>query len=84
MNTPAPQHGDPGKPAPDEPALVQAATEYARSQGWKVEDYRPAGCAVERDRARVRFEGLSRLPGDHFSVVLDAGTGRPLDLIPGR
>ena len=72
----------PGRP--DEAALVRAASGYARRQGCKVEDYRPAGCAVEQDRARVRFEGKSRLPGDHFSVVLDASTGRPLDLIPGR
>ncbi|HEX2513606.1 MAG TPA: hypothetical protein VH257_02810 [Chloroflexota bacterium] len=69
---------------PDEAALVRAASEYARRQGWNVANYRPAGCAVEQDQARVRFEGKSRLPGDHFSVVLDASTGRPLDLIPGR
>ncbi len=63
---------------------MQAATEYARSQGWQVQDYRPAGCAVEQDQTSVRFEGKSRLPGDHFTVLLDSRTGRATDLIPGR
>ena len=68
----------------DAAALVAAAGEYAREQGWQVEDYVASAGEAEHDRMAVRFEGKSKLPGDHFTVIVQPSTGRALDLIPGR
>jgi hypothetical protein len=60
------------------------AAEYARKQGWQVEDYVASAGEIEHDRLVVRFEGKSKLPGDHFTVIVQPSTGRAVDLIPGR
>ncbi|MGH2354073.1 MAG: hypothetical protein ACRDI2_08900 [Chloroflexota bacterium] len=64
--------------------LVRIAADYAKDHGWKVDDYRAFAGEIEDGQCWVRFEGKSKLPGDHFSVVVDVSTGRATDLIPGR
>ena len=63
---------------------MAVATDYARQQGWQVEDYVASPGEIEHDRLYVRFEGKSKLPGDHFSVIVQPSTRRAVDLIPGR
>ena len=64
--------------------LISAATEYAKKQGWKVENYAVTDVRRVRGQCAVFFTGKSKRPGDHFTVYLDCETGKVLRLIPGR
>jgi hypothetical protein len=63
---------------------VEAAGAYAAEQGWRTDEYDVASVLQEHGRYFVRFEGRSRRPGDHFTVEVDAESGRVANLIPGR
>ena len=64
--------------------LISAATEYAKKQGWKVENYTVTDVRQVRQECAVFFTGKSKRPGDHFTVYLDCETGKVSRLIPGR
>lgn|GEM_PF-5195798 len=68
----------------NEEAVRKAATEFAREQGRNVDDYTVASVAREEGIYRVRFEGKEKRPGNHFTVIVDAASGRATELIPGR
>lgn len=63
---------------------VEAARAYAAECGWRTDEYDVASLLPENGSYFVRFEGRSRLPGDHFTVEVDAASGRAANLIPGR
>jgi hypothetical protein len=60
------------------------ATEYARQQGYTVDDYVIGDVQQEDSRFWILFEGKSKRPGDHFSVDVDAAAGQATGLMPGR
>jgi hypothetical protein len=64
--------------------LVQAATDHARSQGWRVDEYTVTDVTTAGKECSVSFTGVSKRPGDHFTVYLECQSGRVLRLIPGR
>lgn len=64
--------------------LIRTAAEYARQQGWKVEDYSVASVTTEGEAYWIAFQGKSGLVGDHFSVSIDAESGQVIRLVPGR
>ena len=64
--------------------LIQFATDYARANGWKVDDYTVADVQTHGKECLVSFTGKSKKPGDHFNVYLDCKTGTVLRLMPGR
>ena len=65
-------------------ALIHVATEYARQQGWQVENYVISSVARRREGCWIEFQGKSGLVGDHFSVLVDVSSGRAIQLIPGK
>ena len=65
-------------------AIIRVAIEYAKQQGRHVEDYDVAWVSKERDAYWVRFEGKTKLPGNHFTVWIDVATGRAIQLVPGK
>jgi hypothetical protein len=67
----------------DREALIQAATEYAQDQGYRMADYQVTAARESGGRFWVFFMGKSKLPGDHFSVLVDIETGRGVQLLPG-
>jgi len=68
----------------DRTALINAATAYARSQGYSVDkDYVMTAARKSNGNFWVLFEGKSKLPGDHFSVLVDGKTGKVIRLFPG-
>jgi len=65
-------------------ALINAATAYARTQGYSVDkDYVITSARKSNGNFWVLFEGKSKLPGDHFSVLVDGRTGKVIRLFPG-
>ena len=64
--------------------LVKAAIEYARSRGWDVENYDVSSIQKENDKYYILFQGKSGLPGDHYTVAVNASTYKAMELIPGR
>jgi len=68
----------------DRTALINAATAYARSQGYRVDqDYVMTAARASNGNFWMFFEGKSKLPGDHFSVLVDGKTGNVIQLLPG-
>jgi hypothetical protein len=64
--------------------LIAAATEYAKNNGWNVDNYTVTDVRRQRQECSVFFSGKSKRPGDHFTVYLDCDTGKVSRLIPGR
>jgi hypothetical protein len=64
--------------------LIAAATDHAKREGWKVENYTVTDVRRERRECAVYFAGRSKRPGDHFTVYLDCDTARVSRLVPGR
>jgi hypothetical protein len=75
---------EPGRELVNKETLIRVATEYARQQGWRVENYTVSSVRKRQGRYRIQFQGKSGLVGDHFSVWVDASTGQATQLIPGR
>jgi hypothetical protein len=64
--------------------IIQEAERYAREQGWRIENYEVTSVKSKGGTHVVSFQGKSGQEGDHFTVVLDAATGRATRLVPGR
>jgi hypothetical protein len=65
-------------------ALVRAATEYAKKEGWNVSEYTASDVQAKGKDCSVSFAGKSKRPGDHFTVYLDCKSGAVVRLMPGR
>jgi hypothetical protein len=63
--------------------LIEVAKEYARQRGRAIEDYTVLSIETDGGKHWVHFQGKSGLPGDHFTVLIDAATREAIELIPG-
>jgi hypothetical protein len=64
-------------------ALIRVATDYAKGRGIATEQYTILTVKTEGGRGYVHFQGKSKRPGDHFTVIVDLATGQATDLIQG-
>ena len=78
------QPQQPEQGGPQDQRVIQIASEFARQQGKKVENYRVRSVTVEGATARVLFHNDQGRPGDHFTILVDVDSGKADRLIPGR
>jgi hypothetical protein len=74
----------PSDPAAREARIVEIATTYAVEKGHSRDSITVASVKEANGLARVRFESEPRRPGSHFTIVVDASSGKVADFIPGR
>ena len=68
----------------DDAILIAAAREYAKRKGHARQDYEVASLDRHDDKCLILFHGRRGLPGDHFTVELDAPTGKVTGFFPGE
>jgi hypothetical protein len=64
--------------------VVKVATDYARERSYDPARYTVTSVMKEPRSFLVLFDGLSGLPGDHFSVRVSRDTLQAVELMPGE
>jgi hypothetical protein len=64
--------------------LLKIAYDHGQQNGYNSREYLVSSIQKEGQTYWVFFQGISGLPGDHFSVNVDADTQKATRLISGR
>ena len=68
----------------EEHEAIRIATEFSRDCGRETDDYDVLSIREIDGTVFILFQGKSGQPGDHFSVHIDAFTGKVVRLVSGR
>lgn len=68
----------------DQTLVASVAGDYARQHDYDIALYEVSSVVKEDETYLVMFQGRSGRPGDHFTVRVDAFSGRAIELVPGE